>query len=300
MFLLWILWIVISILLPALQYPLDVPHAAAASVVRPVDGLEQGILAVVVQAVGESLQICWTRYGSDALLVDIDHLTVVLVLGCCSRRDMFTVYTVYVGFKICTLGALYGFIFCTLRVQILYPCVSYGFIFCTLRQLYGFVFQTHGIVSIELWEMIPHLFLVAWVDRLDEAFFFQRPSCTDDCHLALDASLAHDLGIGYLEPVRPFELICNEEQAKIHRLLPCIQNAHPPHTKCVQLLDIIHRAPPGLTDSDCLPRSGSRQSRGRRASALRPAAPCRSRHRWSHTRSRSACRGCRPSFRCSA
>lgn len=286
----FLLWIVISILLPALQDALDIPHAAAASVVRPVDGLKQGILAVVVQAVGETFQICRTRYGSDTLLVDLDHLTKILVLGwCCSRRDMFTVYTVYVGFKICTLGALYGFIFCTLRVQILYPCVSYGFIFCTL-----------GIVSIELWEMIPHLFLVAWVDGLDEALFFQRPSCTDDCHLALDASLAHDLGIGYLEPVRPFELICNEEQAKIHRLLPCIQNAHPPHTKCVQLLDIIHRAPPGLTDSDCLPRSGSRQSRGRRALALRPAAPCRSRHRWSHTRSRSACRGCRPSFRCSA
>ena len=75
---------------------------------------------------------------------------------------MFTVYTVYVGFKICTLGALYGFIFCTLRVQILYPCVLYGFIFCTL-----------GIVSIELWEMIPHLFLVTWVDGLDEALPFQ-------------------------------------------------------------------------------------------------------------------------------
>lgn len=279
----FLLWIVISVLLPALQDAFDVPHTAAASIVRPVDGLEQGILAVVVQAIGETFQICRTRYRPDALLVDLDHLPEILVLGwCCSRRDMFTVYTVYVGFKICTLGAFYGFIF------------------CTLRQLYGFVFQTHGIVSIELWEMIPHLFLVAWVDRLDEAFFFQRPSCTDDCHLALDASLAHDLGIGYLEPVRPFELICNEEQAKIHRLLPCIQNAHPPHTKCVQLLDIIHRAPPGLTDSDCLPRSGSRQSRGRRASALRPAAPCRSRHRWSHTRSRSACRGCRLSFRCSA
>lgn len=279
----FLLWIVISVLLPALQDAFDVPHTAAASIVRPVDGLEQGILAVVVQAIGETFQICRTRYRPDALLVDLDHLPEILVLGwCCSRRDMFTVYTVYVGFKICTLGALYGFIF------------------CTLGQLYGFVFQTHGIVSIELWEMIPHLFLVAWVDRLDEAFFFQRPSCTDDCHLALDASLAHDLGIGYLEPVRPFELICNEEQAKIHRLLPCIQNAHPPHTKCVQLLDIIHRAPPGLTDSDCLPRSGSRQSRGRRASALRPAAPCRSRHRWSHTRSRSACRGCRLSFRCSA
>lgn len=267
----FLLWIVISILLPALQDALDIPHAAAASVVRPVDGLKQGILAVVVQAVGETFQICRTRYGSDTLLVDLDHLTKILVLGwCCSRRDMFTVYTVYVGFKICTLGALYGFIFCTL-----------------------------GIVSIELWEMIPHLFLVAWVDGLDEALFFQRPSCTDDCHLALDASLAHDLGIGYLEPVRPFELICNEEQAKIHRLLPCIQNAHPPHTKCVQLLDIIHRAPPGLTDSDCLPHSGSHQSLDRRASLL-PAAPCHSRRRWFRTPSHSGHRGCRPSFRCSA
>lgn len=286
----FLLWIIISVLLPALQDALDIPHAATASVVRPVDGLEQCILAVVVQAVGETFQICRTRYGPDALLVDLDYLTEGLVLGwCCSRRDMFTVYTVYVGYKICTLGALYGFIFCTLRVQILYPCVSYGFIFCTL-----------GIVSIELWEMIPHLFLVAWVDGLDEALFFQRPSCTDDCHLALDASLAHDLRICYLEPVRPFELICNEKQAEIHRLLPCIQNAHPPHTKCVQLLDIIHRAPPGLTDSDCLPRSGSRQSRGRRASALRPAAPCHSRRRWFRTPSHSGRRGCRPSFRCSA
>lgn len=290
MFLLWILWIIISILPPALEDSLDIPHAAAASVVRPVDGLEQGILAVVVQAVGETFQICRAWYRTDALLVDLDHLTEVLVLGwCCSRRDMFTVYTVYVGFKICTLGALYGFIFCTLRVQILYPCASHGFIFCT-----------HGIISIELWEMIPHLFLVAWVDGLDEALFFQRPSCTDDCHLALDASLAHDLRIGYLEPVRPLELIRYEEQAKIHRLFPCIQNAHPPHTKCVQLLDIIHRAPPGLTDSDCLPRSGSRQYRGRRASALRPAAPCRSRRRWFRTPSHSGHRGCRPSFRCSA
>ena len=286
----FLLWIVISTLLPALQDALDIPHAAAASVVRPVDGLEQGILAVVVQAVGDTFQICRARYGPDALLVGLDHLMEPLVLWwCCSRRDMFTVYTVYVGFIFCTLGALYGFIFCTLRVQILYPCVRYGFIFCTL-----------GIVSIELWEMIPHLFLVAWIDGLDEAFFFQRPSCTDDCHLALDASLAHDLRICYLEPVRPFELICNEEQAKIHRLLPCIQNAHPPHTKCVQLLDIIHRAPPGLTDSGFLPRSGSRQSRGRHASALRQAAPCRSWHRWSRTPSRSGHQGCRLSFRCSA
>lgn len=296
----FLLRIVISVLLPALQDALDIPHAAAASVVRPVDGLKQGILAIVAQAVGETFQICRTRYRPDALLVDLDYLTEGLVLGWyCSRRDMFTVYTVYVGFKICTLGALYGFIFCTLRVQILYPCVSYGFIFCTLGALYGFVFQPHGIVSIELWEMIPHLFLVAWVDGLDEALFFQRPSCTDDCHLALDASLAHDLRIGYLEPVRPFELIRYEEQAKVHRLFPCIQNAHPPHTKCVQLLDIIHRAPPGLTDSDCLPHSGSRQSLDRRASLL-PAAPCHSRRRWFRTPSHSGRRGCRPSFRCSA
>lgn len=103
----FLLWIVISILLPALQDALDVAHAAAASVVRPVDGLEQGILAVVVQAVGETFQICRTRYRPDALLVDLDHLPEGLLLGWrCSRRDMFTVYTVYVGFKICTLGAL--------------------------------------------------------------------------------------------------------------------------------------------------------------------------------------------------
>ena len=137
----FLLWIVISVLLPALQDALDIPHAAAASIVRPVNGLEQGILAIVAQAVGETFQICRTRYRPDALLVDLDHLPEDLVLGwCCSRRDMFTVYTVYVGFKICTLGALYGFIFCTLRVQILYPCASYGFIFCPLRRLYGFVF----------------------------------------------------------------------------------------------------------------------------------------------------------------
>lgn len=146
----FLLWIVISVLLPALQDALDVPHAAAASVVCPVNGLEQGILTVMVQAVGESLQICRTRYWPDALLVDLDHLPEILVLGWrCSRRYMFTVYTVYVGFKICTLGALYGFIFCTLRVQILYPCALYGFIFCTLGRLYGFVFQTLGIVSVE-------------------------------------------------------------------------------------------------------------------------------------------------------
>ena len=141
----FLLWIVISILLPAPQDALDVPHTVVGSVVRPVDGLEQSILAVVVQTVGESLQICRARYGSDTLFVDLDHLPEVLLLGWrCSRRDMFTVYTVYVGYKICTLGALYGFIFCT-----------------------------HGIVSIELWEMIPHLFLVTWVDGLDEALPFQ-------------------------------------------------------------------------------------------------------------------------------
>ena len=194
MFLLWILWIIISILLPALEDSLDIPHAAAASVVRPVDGLEQGILAVVVQAIRKAFQICRARYRSDALLVDLDHMTEVLVLGwCCSRRDMFTVYTVYVGFKFCTLGALYGFIFCTLRVQILYPCVIYGFIFCTLGRLYGFVFQPLGIISVEFWKMIPHLFLMPWVDGLDESFLLQRPSCADDGHLALDAGLTHDL-----------------------------------------------------------------------------------------------------------
>ena len=85
MFLLWILWIIISILLPALEDSLDIPHAAAASVVRPVDGLEQGILAVVVQAIRKAFQICRARYRSDALLVDLDHMTEVLVLGwCCS------------------------------------------------------------------------------------------------------------------------------------------------------------------------------------------------------------------------
>lgn len=95
MFLLWILWIVISILFPALEDALDIPHAAAASVVRPVDGLEQGILAVVVQAVGESLQICRARYGPDALLVDLDYLTEGLVLGCCSRRDILYIFILY-------------------------------------------------------------------------------------------------------------------------------------------------------------------------------------------------------------
>ena len=77
----FLLRIVISILLPALQDTFDVAHAAAASVVRPVDGLEQGILAVVIQAAGESLQICRARYGPDALLVDLDHLPEILVLG---------------------------------------------------------------------------------------------------------------------------------------------------------------------------------------------------------------------------
>ena len=170
----FLLWIVISVLLPAPQDAFDVPHAATGSIICPVDGFEQRVLAVVIQTICEPLQVCRTRYGSDALLVYLDHLTEVLILGWgCSRRDMFTVYTVYVGYKFCTLEALYGFIFCTLRVQILYPCALYGFIFCTLRRLYGFIFQTHGIVSIELWEMIPHLFLVTWVDGLDEALPFQ-------------------------------------------------------------------------------------------------------------------------------
>ena len=122
MFLLWILWIIISILLPALEDSLDIPHAAAASVVRPVDGLEQGILAVVVQAIRKAFQICRARYRSDALLVDLDHMTEVLVLGwCCSRRDVFTVYTVYVGFVFRTLDGCYGFVFRTLRVRFSNP-----------------------------------------------------------------------------------------------------------------------------------------------------------------------------------
>lgn len=77
----FLLWIVISVLLPALQDAFDVSHTAAASIVRPVDGLEQGILAVVVQAIGETFQICRTRYRPDALLVDLDHLPEILVLG---------------------------------------------------------------------------------------------------------------------------------------------------------------------------------------------------------------------------
>lgn len=129
----FLLWIVISILLPALQDALDIPHAAAASVVRPVDGLEQCILAVVVQAVGETFQICRAWYGPDALLVDLDHMTEILVLGwCCSRRDMFTVYTVYVGFVFRTLGVCYGFVFRTLRVKFSNPWLCYGFVFRTL------------------------------------------------------------------------------------------------------------------------------------------------------------------------
>lgn len=92
----FLLWIVISILLPALQDALDVPHATAASVVCPVNGLEQGILTVMVQAVGEPLQICRTRYGPDALLVDLDHLPEILVLGWrCSRRDILYIFILY-------------------------------------------------------------------------------------------------------------------------------------------------------------------------------------------------------------
>ena len=44
----FLLWIVISILLPAPKDAFDVPHAAAGSIVRPVDGFEQSILAVVI------------------------------------------------------------------------------------------------------------------------------------------------------------------------------------------------------------------------------------------------------------
>jgi len=125
----FLLWIVISVLLPALQDAFDVPHTAAASIVRPVDGLEQGILAVVVQTVGETFQICRAWYRTDALLVDLDHLMEVLVLGwCCSRRDMFTVYTVYVGFVFRTLGGCYGFVFRTLRVRFSNPWLCYGFV----------------------------------------------------------------------------------------------------------------------------------------------------------------------------
>lgn len=92
----FLLWIVISILLPAPQDALDVPHAAAASIVRPVNGLEQSILAVVVQAVGETFQICRARYRPDALLVDLDHLTKILVLGwCCSSRSILYIFTLY-------------------------------------------------------------------------------------------------------------------------------------------------------------------------------------------------------------
>lgn len=128
MFLLWILWVIISILLPALQYPLDVPHAAAASVVRPVDGLEQGILAVVFQAVGKAFQICWARYGPDALLVYLDHLTEVLVLGwCCSRRDILYIFTLYDVCIFCrgTTAFFTGVpcIFC--RGTSLNPCIFY-------------------------------------------------------------------------------------------------------------------------------------------------------------------------------
>lgn len=92
----FLLWIVISILLPAFQDALDIPHAAATSVVRPIYGLEQGILAVVVQTVGETFQICRAWYRTDALLVDLDCLTEVLVLGwCCSRRDILYIFILY-------------------------------------------------------------------------------------------------------------------------------------------------------------------------------------------------------------
>lgn len=92
----FLLWIVISILLPAPQDALDVPHTAVGSVVRPVDGLEQSILAVVVQTVGETFQICRAWYRTDALLVDLDHLPEVLLLGwCCSKRDILYIFILY-------------------------------------------------------------------------------------------------------------------------------------------------------------------------------------------------------------
>ena len=204
MFLLWILWVIISILLPALQYPLDVPHAAAASIVRPVDGLKQGILAVVVQAVGETFQICRTRYRPDALLVDLDHLTEILVLGwCCSRRDMFTVYTVYVGFVFRTLGGCYGFVFRTLRVRFSNPWLCYGFVSRTLVIVHGFIFCTLGCIIVQLYEMVSRLHLVARVDGSDESLLLELAPGVDDGLFPSHPQLTHQLRICYFKPFGP-------------------------------------------------------------------------------------------------
>ena len=191
----FLLWIVISILLPTLEDALDVPHAAATSVVRPVDGLEQSILAVMVQAIGEPLQICRTRYGSDALLVYLDYLTEVLVFGwgCSSRRYMFIVYTVYVGFVFRTLGGVYGFVFRTLRVRFSNPWLLYGFDFRTLGCCYGFVFRTLGCIIVQLYEMVSRLHLVARVDGLDESILLELSSGVNDGLFPSHPQLTHQL-----------------------------------------------------------------------------------------------------------
>lgn len=221
----FLLWIVISILLPALQDTLDIAHAAAASIVRPVNGLEQSILAVVVQAVGETFQICRARYRPDALLVDLDHLPEDLVLGWrCSSRSILYIFTLY---DVC--------IFCrgTTAFFTGAPCI-----FCRGSNINHCNF-CRGI-AVKYRHMVGNHLSLAGTPENQKTFLTQLLTKLDDGMLTLNIELPHQLRVGYRKPLWAAQHVMYQKQPQVHSLFPGIEHADALLAERIQLSDVVH------------------------------------------------------------